>query len=254
MPSQLCARAAEVVKACRDDLRKLEQEQLAARSAGNVQGDEQSAQQGERSAAEVHLQADVPTEDAEKSAADLSAERGADQDQSGRPEADRQERSLQQEESLLGSEKGVRPALPDGAALHGARPKGWIDKFPAYAELKRNREAQDARDGKPRHQARRGRHALDDDDEFPYRGRPGCACCGDQKPVLLRRTEDCYSSMTGPPDRDSYRNVQVCSLCVVDNTEYDEMFPVVRIFARRLWRTCSSSSKNSVVQKLMTTR
>ena len=35
--------------------------------------------------------------------------------------------------------------------------------------------------------------------------------------------------MTGPPDRDSYRNVQVCSLCVVDNTEYGEMFPVVRI-------------------------
>ena len=253
VPSQLCARAAEVVKACRDDLRKLEQEQLA-RSAGNVQGDEQSAQQGERSAAEVHLQADVPTEDAEKSAADLSAERGADQDQSGRPEADRQERSLQQEESLLGSEKGVRPALPDGAALHGARPKGWIDKFPAYAELKRNREAQDARDGKPRHQARRGRHALDDDDEFPYRGRPGCACCGDQKPVLLRRTEDCYSSMTGPPDRDSYRNVQVCSLCVVDNPEYDEMFPVVRIFARRLRRTCSSSSKIRWCSKLMTTR
>ena len=153
VPSQLCARAAEVVKACRDDLRKLEQEQLAT-SAGNVQGDEQSAQQGERSAAEVHLQADVPTEAAKNSAPDLSAERGADQDQSGRPEADRQERSLQQEESLLGSEKGVRPALPDGAALHGARPKGWIDKFPAYAELKRNREAQDARDGKPRHQAR----------------------------------------------------------------------------------------------------
>ena len=44
VPSQLCARAAEVVKACRDDLRKLEQEQLAARSAGNMQGDEQSAQ------------------------------------------------------------------------------------------------------------------------------------------------------------------------------------------------------------------
>ena len=38
VPSQLCARAAEVVKACRDDLRKLEQEQLAAKSAGNVQG------------------------------------------------------------------------------------------------------------------------------------------------------------------------------------------------------------------------
>ena len=148
VPSQLCARAAEVVKACRDDLRKLEQEQLA-RSAGNVQGDERSAQQGERSAAEVHLQADVPTEDAEKSAADLSAERSADQDQSGRPEADRQERSLQQEESLLGSEKGVRPALPDGAALHGARPKGWIDKFLAYAKLKCDREAQDARDSKP---------------------------------------------------------------------------------------------------------
>ena len=228
VPSQLCARAAEVVKACRDDLRKLEQEQLA-RSAGNVQGDEQSAQQGERSAAEVHLQADVPTEAAKKSAPDLSAERGADQDQSGRPEADRQERSLQQEESLLGSEKGVRPALPDGAALHGARPKGWIDKFPAYAELKRNREAQDARDGKPRHQARRGRHALDDDDEFPYRGRPGCACCGDQRPVLLRRTEDIYSSMTGPPDRDCYRNVQVCLLCIIDNPKYKEMFPVARI-------------------------
>ena len=47
VPSQLCARVAEVVKACRDDLRKLEQEQLAARSAGSVQGDKQSAQQGE---------------------------------------------------------------------------------------------------------------------------------------------------------------------------------------------------------------
>jgi len=130
----------------------------------------------------------------------------------------------------LGPEKGVRPALPDGAALHGARPKGWIDKFPAYAKLKRDRETQDARDGKPRHQARRGRHAIDDDGEFPYRGRPGCACCGDQKPVLLRRTEDCYSSMTGPPDRDSFRNIQVCMLCVVDNPEFDEMFPVGRIY------------------------
>ena len=38
--------------------------------------------------------------------------------------------------------------------------------------------------------------------------------------------------MTGPPDRDSYRNVQVCSLCVVDNTEYNEMFPVVRIIRK----------------------
>jgi hypothetical protein len=130
--------AAEVIEACRDNLRKLKQEQLAARSAGDLQGDEQSAQQGERSAAEVRLQADVPTEAAENSAADLSAERGADQDQSGRPEADRQERSLQQEESTLGSEEGVRPALPDGAALHGARPKGWIDKFLAYTKLKCN--------------------------------------------------------------------------------------------------------------------
>ena len=151
--SDQCSRA-EVVKRIRDDLHELEQKQLAARSAGNVQGDERSAQQGERSAADAPLQVDVPTEDAEKSAADLSAERGADQDQSGRPEADRQERSEQQEESILGSEKGVRPALPDGAALHGARPKGWIEKFPAYAKLKRDREAQDARDGKPRHQAR----------------------------------------------------------------------------------------------------
>ena len=36
--------------------------------------------------------------------------------------------------------------------------------------------------------------------------------------------------MTGPPDRDGYRNVQVCLLCVVDTPEYDEMFPVGRIY------------------------
>ena len=61
------------------------------------------------------------------------------------------------------------------------------------------------------------------------RGRPGCACCGDQRPVLLRRTEDIYSSMTAPPDRDCYRNVQVCLLCIIDNPEYKEMFPVARM-------------------------
>ena len=36
--------------------------------------------------------------------------------------------------------------------------------------------------------------------------------------------------MTGPPDRDGCRNVQVCLLCVVDTPEYDEMFPVGRIY------------------------
>ena len=35
--------------------------------------------------------------------------------------------------------------------------------------------------------------------------------------------------MTGPPDRDCYRNVQVCLLCIIDNPEYKEMFPVARI-------------------------
>ena len=35
--------------------------------------------------------------------------------------------------------------------------------------------------------------------------------------------------MTGPPDRDCYRNVQVCLLCIIDNPKYKEMFPVARI-------------------------
>ena len=35
--------------------------------------------------------------------------------------------------------------------------------------------------------------------------------------------------MTGPPDRDCYRNVQVCLLCIIDNPEYKEMFPVARV-------------------------
>ena len=35
--------------------------------------------------------------------------------------------------------------------------------------------------------------------------------------------------MTGPPDRDCYRNVQVCLLCIMDNPEYKEMLPVARI-------------------------
>ena len=49
---------------------------------------------------------------------------------------DKLERSEQQEESTLGSKKGVQLALPDGTALHGACPKGWINKFPAYTKLK----------------------------------------------------------------------------------------------------------------------
>ena len=35
--------------------------------------------------------------------------------------------------------------------------------------------------------------------------------------------------MTGPPDRDCYRNVQVCLLCIIDNPKCKEMFPVARI-------------------------
>ena len=38
--------------------------------------------------------------------------------------------------------------------------------------------------------------------------------------------------MTGPPDRDSFQNVQVCLLCDVDNTEYEDMFPVQRILRK----------------------
>ena len=36
--------------------------------------------------------------------------------------------------------------------------------------------------------------------------------------------------MTGPPERDGFRNVQVCLVCVVQPPEYDEMFPVGRIY------------------------
>ena len=73
----------------------------AARSAGSVQGNEQSAEQGERSAADVRLQADVPAHAPKNRAADLSAERGAGQHQDGRPQNDHQERSAQEEESIL---------------------------------------------------------------------------------------------------------------------------------------------------------
>ena len=38
--------------------------------------------------------------------------------------------------------------------------------------------------------------------------------------------------MTGPPECNSYRNVQVCSLCIINNTKYGEMFPVVRILRK----------------------
>ena len=38
--------------------------------------------------------------------------------------------------------------------------------------------------------------------------------------------------MTGPPEHNSYRNMQVCSLCVIDNTEYSEMFPMVHILRK----------------------
>ena len=50
--------------------------------------------------------------------------------------------------------------------------------------------------------------------------------------------------MTGPPDRDGYRNVQVCLLCVVDTPEYDEMFPVGRIY-----RTATKEDMLKLVSK-----
>ena len=50
--------------------------------------------------------------------------------------------------------------------------------------------------------------------------------------------------MTGPPDRDGCRNVQVCLLCVVDTPEYDEMFPVGRIY-----RTATQEDMLKLVSK-----
>ena len=45
-------------------------------------------------------------------------------------------------------------------------------------------------------------------------------------------SEDCYLSMTDPPERDSLRNVQVCLLCVIDNTEYRGMLPAQQILRK----------------------
>ena len=50
--------------------------------------------------------------------------------------------------------------------------------------------------------------------------------------------------MTGPPDRDGCRHVQVCLLCVVDTPEYDEMFPVGRIY-----RTATKEDMLKLVSK-----
>ena len=50
--------------------------------------------------------------------------------------------------------------------------------------------------------------------------------------------------MTGHPDRDGCRNVQVCLLCVVDTPEYDEIFPVGRIY-----RTATKEDMLKLVSK-----
>ena len=132
----------------------------------------------------------------------------------------------------MGSKTGTQPARSEGAALHGTRPPGWIDKFPAYKKLMLERQAEKHSSQHSRNRSRGGRDKscveLDPGD-FPCRGRPGCSCCGSSMPQILASKPPDYDSLTGPPIDDSYRNVYVGNCCLDARAEYRAIFKRVRI-------------------------
>jgi hypothetical protein len=113
-----------------------------------------------------------------------------------------------------------RPALPDGAALHGARPKGWIDKFPAYAKLKRDREAQEdpwfrGSDAYTRPYVPPPRsHQHNTEVDLPYARQPGrCDRCGTLHPPQVLHADTGGAHPPTPADFYS-ANKRTTLLCI----------------------------------------
>ena len=98
-------------------------------------------------------------------------------------------------------------------------PKRW-QRFAA------DRQARQAKSRESEHKAKtdpRGHQHLDPGD-FPHRGKPGCSRCGDSTPTQLCNKPKVFSTLQGPPDDDSYRNVYVCNGCMKAKAAYAEIF------------------------------
>jgi len=98
-------------------------------------------------------------------------------------------------------------------------PKRW-QRFAA------DRQARQAKSRESEHKAKtdpRGHQHLDPGD-FPHRGKPGCSRCGDSTPTQLCNKPKVFSTLQGPPDDDSYRNVYVCNICMKKKAAYAEIF------------------------------
>ena len=63
-----------------------------------------------------------------------------------------------------------------------------------------------------------------DPGDFPYRGRPGCSCCGDSTPADVSYAPRIYDSMHGAPLDCGYRNVYVCGKCMLKKPAYKDIF------------------------------